>query len=119
MTTRSLREWWRTHSAWVAVIIFGVSCVGAGYCIGTVQTRAVWTAEAAERSAAYREALATKDRLIAALASTTIKATGQAANAVETAAKAATVASDQLKAANAEATKAKESERKNRKGDAQ
>lgn len=95
--TRKCCEWVQRHGAWIAIVMLACGAFGYGYCLATVQARADRTVEIANTSQAYREALASKDRLIGALTTSTVKATTQAVDAAATAVQ----ATDAANAANA------------------
>lgn len=114
-----IKEWWRSRSAWIAIIMFGAGCVGYGFCIATIRDQSARALEISISQAAFQSALdskdeiiATKDKLIGALASTTVVATKQAASAVATAAIATNDAAIDTKAAAVATRKAEQTKGK-------
>lgn len=91
---RYVKSWVRTLEIWVVIVALVAGSFGCGFVVSATQDRTARAAELTANSAAYATALAAKDKLINQLVGSTIKATAQAADAVDTAAQAAGVAAD-------------------------
>lgn len=93
---RKFRVFWWIHSegAWMALLLFGVGCVGFGFSMATMYAQNARAQELQVNFAAFNSALAAKDQLINSIARSAVTATVQANVAVATAAQAAGVAAD-------------------------